>query len=84
VGKLKAASIEWLDSSSLDGSSWKDIDEVRKLELSTAYACGFVIAETKEHITIASHMHQHEVAGEIAIPKIAIKKIKRFTVKTDA
>lgn len=79
--KLKAAFIEWVDSTSLGGGIWHDIGDVQKLEVGSTYACGFIIAETKEHITIASHMHLHEAAGEIAIPKGAIRRIKRFTLK---
>jgi len=82
--KLKAAFIEWVDSTSLGGGVWHDIDDVKQLEVSPVYACGFIIAETKDHITIASHMHNHEAAGELAIPKSAIKSIKRFTLKRSA
>lgn len=79
--RLRAAFIEWVDSTSLGGGIWKDKEEVERLEVGNAHACGFIIAETKEHITIASHMHDDEVAGELAIPKSAVRKIKRFSLK---
>lgn len=78
---LEAAHIAWVDSASFGEGTWTDKNDLKDLTPAATQAIGFVVAESDDHITIASHVSDHEVGGEIAIPKCAIKKIKRWKVK---
>ena len=77
----EAAHIVWVDSASFKEGTWTDKEDLKDLVPEETQAIGFVVAESDDHLTIASHVSEHEVGGEIAIPKCAIKKSKRWKVK---
>lgn len=81
------AFVVWRDSSSLDPPNvWREKARAEALEPAKVLACGFVIAESSSHITIASHIGEddepgkEEVAGELCIPKVAVVQEKRWRV----
>jgi len=79
---VRALYIEWLDASSLTGGVWHSNEDAKDLEVITVTSVGFVVAETKDSITLAPHISTDEVCGDLCIPKCAIKK-KRI-LKTGA
>ena len=69
----KALYLEWVDSCSLPGRVWHDQDEPACTAI--CKTAGFVIAEDKYKITIASHITPDgAMGGDITIPKRAITK----------
>ena len=74
--------IEWVDSVSFHGGIWRDIDRVRALELDLILSVGFILEETPSHVTLVAHLSEEEVSGEMCIPRVAIKKIRHFSIKS--
>ena len=75
---MKLAWIEWDDSHS--GRGWQDIDVARSnCEQLLCRSVGWVIAETRTHVTLAGSVAfggtdgaPSQVSGEITIPKCSI------------
>ena len=65
--------LEWEDSMSFSGKVWKDIDIVEDADL-MCESCGFVIGEDKTSITLAGSTYGGSMAGDMTIPKSAIRK----------
>lgn len=90
TAEREIALVEWVDSASLPGGSiWKEKRAAEKLRPSLGVTAGFVLAEGQDYITIAAHIGEEdddpageEVSGEMAIPKVAILRIKRWKVHT--
>jgi hypothetical protein len=58
--------IKYIDSSLINDQT----DEVAKPQI--IIACGFVVAETDEYITLSREIIDEEFRGQVAIPKVAI------------
>jgi hypothetical protein len=72
--------VSWHDSRGA-GSQWKMTSEVKADGICSMQSVGWLIAETKKHICIAPHMGieddgDHQVCGEMHIPKSCIDKIQ--------
>ena len=74
--------IEWVDSVSFHGGTWRDVDDVKSLKPDPIMSVGFIQKETPSHVTIAAHVGGGEVAGELCIPRVAITKVRHFSLKT--
>jgi len=77
--KAKLKLIQWYDSRGV-GARWNRIDDVKNDGICKMQSVGWIIAETKSHICVAPHMGlendgDHQVCGEMHIPKSCIDKI---------
>ena len=66
--------LEWDDSASFPDSDWHSLKESKSLTPDLCKSVGWVIAESPDHLTLASHLSESEMCGEIAIPKTCIRK----------
>lgn len=70
--------IEWLDSKGIY-SDWRhESDGFEDIKLCYCHSVGFIIKETSEALSIASHktiQDEVQVSGIMTIPKVAINKI---------
>ena len=74
----KPVKILW-DDSSEPGSGWMDRDDVGDWHGRTrVWSIGFVIHETKRHVTLCHSYSEDEVCGVLCIPKSAILKRKKL------
>lgn len=73
--------IEWVDSVSKAGGLWHDPGQVRTMEPGPIISVGFIQSESPDHVTLASHITSQEVGGDICIPRVAITKIRHFSIK---
>ena len=73
--------IEWIDSVSFSSGNWKRTENMEDLEPDRIVSAGFIQKETSNYITIAAHVGDDEAAGEMCIPRVAIKKIRHFSIK---
>ena len=69
---MKLVYVQWMDSCGLNNGVWKSRDDAEEMEPLVIDSVGYVLKETEEHITIASHVCEHQVSGEMSIPKSAI------------
>jgi len=76
--KLKLVIITWEDSI-LGFVGWKSIKDQPK-QREEMISVGFIMYENKHTITLYPHIQKSEIngAGDIVIPKSAIRKIKRI------
>lgn len=75
--KNKIVKIEWVDSArSFDWSLLEEIDN----KPVNCISVGFLIENTKEHITIAQNygLKPEQVCNLITIPKCSVKSIKKL------
>ena len=75
--------IEWVDSSvKHSGGSWIDVSKAHATDL-TCRSVGFIVEEDDDSITIAGHVAFDVdcVSGNMTIPKVAIKKRRKFSIK---
>ena len=71
--------VEWRDSVQLAHGEWFPSSEVqRRRKNDRCYSAGFVLADDKRGIVIASSIHCGEACGAIAIPRGAISKKRRL------
>ena len=73
--------IEWVDSVSFHGGTWRDADDVKSLKPDLIVSVGFIQKETPSHVTIAAHVGGGEVSGELCIPRVSITKVRHFSIK---
>lgn len=81
--------IEWEDSHSMTGSTWKGITDAR--ESGPCIVCqsvGWLISDTKSHKTIVGSVSHggydrsiNQVSGDMTIPTSAIRKLVRLPSK---
>lgn len=76
--KLKLVIITWEDSI-LGFAGWKSIKE-QPVHREKMISVGFITKETKYTITLYPHIQESNLngAGDIIIPKSAIRKIKQL------
>lgn len=76
---MKLLWIKWKDSTSQQGGIWHDLESVKDMKPLSIVTVGYLIQESKKHITVASSITKHQVAGDICIPKSCIKSIKTLS-----
>jgi hypothetical protein len=72
--------IEWVDSTSPGASVWMDNHAVRELTPQICYSVGFVVKETRAHITVAGSWSENQASGTMCIPKKAIQRRAKLRV----
>lgn len=71
----KIVYVEWTDSCALDGV-WKARSNIEDLDPNPIVSVGIIIRDEKDFLTIAAHVSQHQIAGEMCIPRACIKSIE--------
>ena len=71
---MKAVYVEWEDASSAFGDAWTPREDVIKRGVCKCKTIGFIIHEDKNSITVVASLHRSDVAGDMNIPKSAIRK----------
>jgi hypothetical protein len=70
--------VTWNDSCSLR-NGWKDTAEVAAMSPCSIESIGFVVSDTKSHVTLASSLDdQGHAEGEMCIPKGCIVRKRRL------
>lgn len=78
--KKKFEYITWLDHCALHGGGWKAQDDIETLRPMPMYSVGWVVKETKKHVTLISHGNNEGSAkGDMCIIKKCI--IRRVRLK---
>lgn len=73
----KLVKVTWVDSCGTRG--WTDKQVAKAYSPDTVKSIGWVMGETRGHLTIAAHIASNQVDGLMSIPKSAIRSLK--TVK---
>ncbi len=77
--KRKAVLIDWIDSCSFGRQLWRDAEESKQLTPSKIQSVGFILAESKQHITLTGSMDEEDhVHGCHTIPRGCITRIRRL------
>ena len=77
---MKIVRVDWVDSSSVSGRPWVDMEDLRREPNLECITIGCIVRESKTSVTIASSFaYGHDgqatqAIGDITIPKVAIKK----------
>ena len=75
---MKLVLVEWVDSAASSGE-WEVIEAALDMRPSPCYGCGFLIAKTKEYVTIALLTGKRKNVNCVAvIPRGCIKSIKEL------
>lgn len=70
--------VEWMDSTILPGG-WRTIgDALSSRKAVECNSVGFVLADDKKGVVVASCVHGNEVAGVTIIPRGQVKKVRRL------
>jgi hypothetical protein len=77
---MKLVLIEWLDAVT-DDAGWKKIEDVKKTRPPVCKSVGWILKETKTHITIAATIHGDDCDGDVTIPRGMIRKVTELTSK---
>ena len=79
---LKLIEVEWVDAIGGSGA-WTEIQKMEDTIVMGCFSVGYLFQETKSYILLVPHWHPSKGNltsmngfGEIAIPKIAIKKMR--------
>jgi hypothetical protein len=76
--KLWRLEVEWTDSQLL-GGSWEPVrDIVKRRETVRCYSVGFVLADDKRGVILASSVNGRNAAGVVVIPASQIVKRRRL------
>ena len=78
MAERRIAFVRWVDS-----TSYKKLAEDETADIDYIENAGIIKEETKEYINLAlywNHTPDH-FTETISIPKVCIKKIRRFTIK---
>lgn len=72
---MKLVRINWVDSALPADNGWRLRDDVEGITPGRMSSVGYVISETKRHVTIAAHVSSGGcVYGVLTIPKVAVTK----------
>lgn len=71
----KMVSVLWLDTVVPCENPWMYLEEAEELRPDTVTTAGFVIADTKDYITIAVSDGNECVGGVWCIPKVCVLKV---------
>ena len=77
----KLVEVTWLDSCSLEGGVWHSKKTAKRVKPAVCYSAGYVISESKKHITIAAHDSPYQTCGALTIPRGAITSMKKLKRK---
>lgn len=80
---MKLVCIEWLDAWT-QGSGWRKVTKIKKdSEAPLVRSVGYVISETKDHVTLVSSIFAKKDLGDgdVTIPRGMIKKITELCPK---
>lgn len=76
---MKLVLIEWLDAVTHDDNGWKVIEKVINQKPVLVRSVGWVVKDTKTHITLVSSIirdeKEHIIDGDVTVPKGWIKKV---------
>lgn len=81
MAKPEIVYVEWIDSCSAAASVWNDRKHAKNLNADLCQSIGFLLADRKDEISIASHLGSDQVSGHMTIPRVAIKKLKRLSAR---
>lgn len=76
--EYKIVKIDWIDSC-IGPAGWGEKEDYENVTIVKCTTVGFVVQETKEHITIANTVNEDQLLGVVTIPKCCIKKKKQLT-----
>lgn len=77
---MKLVLIEWLDAVT-DDAGWKKIADVQAQRPPVCRSVGWILKETKSHITIAATIHGDDCDGDVTIPRGMVRKITELAPK---
>ncbi len=66
--------IEWDDACSPAEGGWQDVSHSKQLRPSKIHSIGWVLKETKGHVTLVAGCSPNAVDGVICIPKVCITR----------
>lgn len=69
--------IDWIDSC-FGPAGWGEKEDFENVTLVECTTVGFIVQETKEHITIASTVNEDQVSSVVTIPKSCIERQKQL------
>lgn len=77
---MRLVLIEWLDAVT-DDAGWKKISDVARIRPPVCRSVGWILKETKSHITIAATIHGDDCDGDVTIPRGMVRKVTELTGK---
>ena len=77
---MRLVLVKWLDAISHE-SGWKAVDKVRTQKPPLVRSVGYLVADTKEHVTIVSSIVEGDCDGDVTIPRGMIKSIEDLAVR---
>lgn len=77
---MKLVLVEWLDAVT-DDAGWKKIEDVAKTRPPVCKSVGWILKDTKTHITIAATIHGADCDGDVTIPRGMIRKVTELGPK---
>ena len=73
--KFPIVEIDWIDSAG-DDARWLNKSRLESMPPAKCKSVGYVLEETRSHITIIQNRGESEILGRMTIPKVAITKRK--------
>jgi hypothetical protein len=75
--KQRIVCVVWVDSHTVGHSSWVDKDDESLVDPGSleCKSVGYLWGEDEDSITLVAHQAHNELAGDITIPKVAIKSM---------
>jgi hypothetical protein len=77
---MKLVQVDWLDAVT-DDAGWKKISDVQTQRPPLCKSVGWILKETKGHVTIAATIHGDDCDGDVTIPRGMIRKIIELGAK---
>lgn len=71
---MKLVLVKWIDAVTKD-IGWRKIEDIKKQKPDKCETVGWIIKQTKSHVTIVSTIGGDECDGDITIPLGMIKEI---------
>jgi hypothetical protein len=72
---LRRVEIEWWDSAGLD-SKWESRRSTRVKPMACV-SVGYIVRKTKRYLEVAPHLTKYQKAGHFAIPRAAIRRMRK-------
>ena len=73
--RMRLVEVEWWDSAGLD-SKWSS--RRQKLSPVACVSVGYVTRKKKKYIEVSPHLTKYQKAGHFAIPRSAIRKMRKL------
>lgn len=77
---MKLVLVEWVDSK-FSAPGWACHEHMGELNVTLAVTVGFIIKETEDKIVVCQNTSENDRALGIAIPRLAIKRIRGLKIK---